>query len=100
MEGILKALLQILIILIIGGVASAFFYYYKRRELFAGFVGGLTIAVIGGMIGNYVLDKVVKIVWDIFSNLANVNVFATLIGAYAAVFILNQLTHEKVRKKY
>jgi len=100
MNEFLRVLASIGIILVIGASISALFYHIKRRELFAGFIGGLVVAVIGAMIGTYVLNTPIIKIWEIFSNLGTVNVFAALIGAYIAVFIMNKLTHNKERKKY
>ncbi|HON78444.1 MAG TPA: hypothetical protein PK544_08145 [Spirochaetota bacterium] len=92
------------IYLAIGAVVAWIFYYMKVRDLFGGYIGGFVVGVIGALIGGFILDKLlyditVKILAFLARD-AGVNIIAGFIGAYAAVFIMNRLNHDKERKKY
>ncbi|HOW82802.1 MAG TPA: hypothetical protein PK573_09590 [Spirochaetota bacterium] len=94
----------IAIYLALGALVAAIFYHIKRRDLFAGYIGGLVVGVIGALIGGFILDKIfyditVKIL-EFMSRGAGVNMIAGFLGAYAALYIMNRLNHNKERKKY
>ena len=97
-------ILAIIIYLGLGAIVSWIFYYFKRRDLFGGFIGGLVVGVIGALIGEFILDRLLlDIAIRVLRFLAidaGVNIIAGLIGAYAAVYIMNRLNHDKERKKY
>ncbi|HOO72278.1 MAG TPA: hypothetical protein PK926_11000 [Spirochaetota bacterium] len=100
----LLMLKAIAIYLSLGALVAFIFYNLKRRDLFAGYIGGLVVGVIGALIGGFILDKLfydisVKIL-EFLSRGAGVNIIAGFIGAYAALFIMNKLNHNKERKKY
>jgi len=62
------------------------------------------VGVIGALIGGFILDKIfyditVKIL-EFMSRGAGVNMIAGFLGAYAALYIMNRLNHNKERKKY
>jgi uncharacterized membrane protein YeaQ/YmgE (transglycosylase-associated protein family) len=95
---------SIAIYLAIGGIMAWFFYYFKMRDLFGGYIGGFVVGVIGALIGGFILDK---LLFDITVKLlsflardAGVNIIAGFIGAWAAVFVMNWLNHDKERRKY
>lgn len=101
---ILMTLLSISIYVALGALASWLFYYLKKRELFAGFLGGLVIGAIGALIGGFVLDKfllnlVIKLLTFLVENPANVNIITSFIGGYFAVWLMARLIN-KERKKY
>lgn len=96
--------LALAIIIGLGALVSWIYYYIKRRDLFGGFIGGMVVGVIGAIIGAYILDtlllgiveRILKfLVYDL-----QVDVIAGFIGAFAALFIMNKLNHDKTRKKY
>lgn len=106
-EGILKflkVLLAISLIIGLGALVSWIFYYMKRRDLLGGFIGGLAVGVIGALIGAFILDRLllditIKILRFLVYD-TGVNLIAGFIGAYAAVYIMNRLNHDKERRKY
>ena len=106
--GDLHSFLRVVIatVLYIGlGVLVAFiFYNLKKRDLFGGYIGGLVVGVIGAIIGDLVLhtlfyDKFVTIL-RFLSEGAGVDLIAGFIGAYAALYVMNRLNHNRERKKY
>lgn len=100
----LMKLLAIAIYLAIGAFVSWIFYILKRRDLFGGYIGGFAVGIVGALIGGFILDKLfLDIAIKILSFLvydSGVNIIASLIGAYIAVYIMNRLGHNKERKKY
>jgi len=95
---------NILIYLSIGAAVAFTFYNLKKRELFGGYVGGLVVGVIGALIGGYILDYlfydiIVRALYFLCEG-AGVNIVAGFIGAYAALYIMNRLNHDRSRKKY
>lgn len=104
LDDFLRLIISIFIYLGIGAVISWVFYYWKMRDLFGGYIGGFVVAVIGALIGGFILDR---LLYDITVRIlaflardAGVNIIAGFLGGYAAVFIMNRLTHNKERKKY
>ncbi len=94
----------IAIYLAIGAVIAWVFFSLKRRDLFGGYIGGFVVGVIGALIGGFILDKLlyditVKILAFLARD-AGVNIIAGFVGAYAAVYVMNWLNHDKERKKY
>lgn len=95
---------SIAILLAIGAAVAWYFYYYRMRDLFAGYMGGFVIGVIGALIGAFILDKLfyditVKIL-SFLARDAGVNIIAGIIGGFIAVYIMNKLNHDKQRRKY
>lgn len=99
-----RKLLEFAIIIGIGALASWFFYTIKRRDLFGGYIGGMVVGVVGALIGAFVIDKLLlDIAIRVLRFLAidaGVDIIAGAIGAYAAIYIMNRLNHDKTRKKY
>lgn len=104
LKSVLMKILAVVLYLGLGALVSWIFYHFKKRDLFGGYIGGLVVGVIGALIGGLILDRLLlDITIKILKFLAidaGVNVFAGFIGAYAAVYIMNRLNHNKERKKY
>lgn len=104
MRDFLFRLLVITVILGLGALASWIFYHVKKKDLFGGFIGGMVIGVIGALIGAFVLDRFllepVKRVLQFLVYDMDVNAIAAFIGAFAAVYVMNKLNHDKDRRKY
>ncbi len=106
-DEIIKFLKQVLAILLyvgLGALVSWIYYYLKRRDLLGGFIGGLVVGVIGALIGGFILDRLllditIKILRFLVYD-TGVNLIAGFIGAYAALYIMNRLNHDKERRKY
>lgn len=100
----LRVVKAIVLYISLGAIVAFIFYSLKKRDLFGGYIGGLVVGVIGALIGGLVLDslfydKIVTIL-DFLSRGAGVNLIAGFIGAYAALYIMNRLNHNRERKKY
>ena len=107
MSTVMQILIQlkaIAIILGIGAVVAFIFYNLKKRDLFGGFIGGMVVGVIGALIGAFILDfifyDIMVKVMEFLSRGAGIDIIAGFIGAYAALYIMNSLNHDKERKKY
>lgn len=100
----LKFLGVIAIYLGLGAIVSLIFYNVKKRDLFGGYIGGFVVGVIGAIIGGFVLDSlfrtyieaIILFLWQV----TGANVILGFVGAYAAVYIMNRLNHDRERKKY
>ena len=102
--GFLKIIQVIVLHLGLGLLAAAYFYHIKRRDLFGGFIGGFVVGVIGALIGGFIIDMLfherVKTILLFLTEKAGVNLITGFIGAYAALYVMNRLNHNKERKKY
>ncbi len=103
-RGFLLVLKAIAIYLMIAGAVASIYYHLKRRDLFGGYIGGFVVAVIGALIGGFILDyfllDITKLVLSFLAEGAGVNIIAGFLGAYGAVYLMNRLNHDKERKKY
>ena len=100
----LNVLKAIVICVALAALVSFIYYSMKRRELFGGFIGGLVVGTIGAIIGVYILDylffDIVAKILEFLSMTIGVNMIAGFIGAYAALYVMNRLNHDRERKKY
>jgi uncharacterized membrane protein YeaQ/YmgE (transglycosylase-associated protein family) len=96
-------LIKIAIYFLIAVCVTSIFYHLKRRRLFGGYIGGLVIAIIGVIIGEYVLDHFfmdkTKEVLNFLVQSTGVNIITGFLGAYGAVYLMNRLNHDKERAK-
>lgn len=106
-EGLLSFLRVVKAIVLyvgIGAMVAFIFYNIRKKDLFGGYIGGLVVGVIGALIGGLVLDRIFydKIVAILLflSEGVGVNLIAGFIGAYAALYVMNRLNHNRERKKY
>lgn len=104
LRGLLNVLKAITIFLCLGALVSFIFYHLRKRDLFGGYIGGLVVGFIGAIIGGYVLDylfyNISAVILEFLSRGIGVNVIAGFIGAYAAIYVMNRLNHDRERKKY
>jgi len=100
----LNVLKAIAICLALGALVSFIYYSLKRKDLFGGYIGGLVVGTIGAIIGVYLLDflfyNIVAKILEFLSMGIGVDVIAGFIGAYAALYVMNRLNHDRERKKY
>ena len=104
LRSFLMVLKAIIIYLSIGAAVAFIFYNLKKRDLFGGYIGGLVVGVIGALIGGLILDAlfydIIVVILDFLSRGSGVNIIAGFIGAYAALYVMNRLNHNRSRKKY
>lgn len=102
--GFLNVVKAIAIFLGLGAIVSLIFYTLKRRDLFGGYIGGLVVGFIGAIIGGLGLDRlfyeITVTILEFLTRGIGVNVIAGFIGAYAALFIMDKLNHDRQRKKF
>jgi len=104
-EDFLWFLAGLIIILGIGAIMSWVYYSFMRRDLFGGFVGGMVVAVVGALIGVYLLDPLLQVYIEkllkfLVYNRSNIDIIAGFLGAWIALYVMNRLNHDKTRKKY
>ncbi|OHD63623.1 MAG: hypothetical protein A2176_05675 [Spirochaetes bacterium RBG_13_51_14] len=84
----LNVVKAIAIFLGLGAIVSFIYYNLRKRDLF----------------GGYLLDRlfynISVVILEFLSRGIGVNVIAGFIGAYAALYIMNRLNHNRERKKY
>jgi len=102
--GFLTVLLRIITYLLLAASVASIFYHFKRRKLFGGYIGGFIIAIIGVVIGEYILgylatEYVVKF-FHFLIDKTRVNIITGFLGAYGAVYLMNKLNNNKERTKY
>lgn len=106
-EGLIEFLkvVKVLVLYIgLGALVAFIFYHFKKRDLFGGYIGGLVVGVIGAVIGGYILDRIfyekTVAVLLYLSEGIGINLITGFIGAYAALYVMNRLNHNRERKKY
>lgn len=98
-----KYIIDFLVYIALGAVVSWFFYYLKRLDLFGGFLGGAVVALIGAILGAFLLQKPLNFVIDALQNglhFSNVNIIAALIGGVVSVMLLSKINNGRKRKEY
>src|SRR5688572_3805988 len=98
-----KVLLDIIIYILLSALLSWIFYYWKRKDLLGGFVGGVIVGLLGSILGAFLLSWGVQWLLDILQQgfyISNVNVVASLLGGYLALYIFNKINHDKIRKDF
>jgi len=95
-------------ILFFGGISALFawyFFVYLRKDLLGGFWGAVFVAGIGALILFATFQTIIRevIMWLMSPRigtvqLSNVNLIAISIGAYLALYIMNQINHNKERR--
>jgi uncharacterized membrane protein YeaQ/YmgE (transglycosylase-associated protein family) len=100
----LLLLRALVITLAIGAAVAAVFFYIKRKDLFGGYIGGFVVGFLGALLGVLIIDKVfydmAAMILEFLSRGAGVNIIAGFLGAWAALYIMNRLNHDKERTKY
>ena len=84
----------------LGALVAFIFYNIRKRDLFGGYIGGLVVGVIGAVICGLVLDNQIVTILNFLSTGVGVNLIAGFLGAYAALYVMNRLNHNRERKKY
>ena len=104
LRDLLNVIKAITIFLGLGALVSFIFYHLRKRDLFGGYIGGLVVGFIGAIIGGYILDYLFYdlsvMILEFLSRGIGVNMIAGFIGAYAALYIMNRLGHDRERKKF
>jgi hypothetical protein len=102
MADIAKYLIDFLVYIGLGAAISWFFFYFKRLDLFGGFIGAAAVALIGSILGAFLLQKTLNVVIDALqSGLgSNVNIIAALIGGVTSVLLLSKINNGRKRKDY
>lgn len=103
MSDIAKYLIDFLVYIGLGAAISWFFFYLRRLDLFGGFLGAAVVALIGSILGAFLLQKPLKFIIDGMQNglgISNVNIIAALIGGVVSVLLLSKINNGRKRKDY
>ncbi len=94
--------IDIIVYVAIGGLLSWFFYFLRKKDLLGGFIGGLIVGFLGAVLGGLALSLAVEWLIAILQKGAgsNVNIIASLIGGYVALYIFNKINHDRTRKDF
>lgn len=98
-----KYLIDFLVYIALGAAVSWFFFYLRRLDLFGGFLGGAVVALIGAILGAFLLQKPLNFVIDALQNglhISNVNIIAALLGGVVSVMLLSKINNGRKRKEY
>jgi uncharacterized membrane protein YeaQ/YmgE (transglycosylase-associated protein family) len=97
-----KYLIDFMVYIALGAIISWFFYYLRRFDLFGGFLGGTVVALIGSILGAFLLQKPLNIMIDALQGGlgSNVNIIAAVIGGVVSVLLLSKINNGRKRKDY
>jgi uncharacterized membrane protein YeaQ/YmgE (transglycosylase-associated protein family) len=98
-----KYIIDFLVYIALGAIISWFFFFLRRLDLLGGFLGGTVVALIGAILGAFLLQKPLSFVIDALQNglgFSNVNVIAALIGGVVSVLLLSKINNGRKRKEY
>ena len=104
MGSFLTVFMRIVIYLLIAAGVASIFYHLRRKKLFGGYIGGFIVAIIGVVIGEFVIErllmeKTIEIL-NFLVKTTGVNIITGFLGAYGAVYLMNKLNHDKERTRY
>lgn len=98
-----KYIIDFLVYIALGAAISWFFFYLRRLDLFGGFLGAGAVALIGSILGAFVLQKPLNFIIDALQDglhISNVNIIAALIGGSVSVMLLSKINGGRKRKDY
>ena len=98
-----KYLIDFFVYIALGALVICFFYYLRRLYLFGGFLGGAVVALIGAILGAFLLQKPLNFVIDALQDglhISNVNIIAALLGGVVSVMLLSKINNGRKRKEY
>lgn len=98
-----KYLIDFLVYIALGAAISWFFFYLRRLDLFGGFLGGAVVALIGAILGGFLLRQPLKIVIDALQEglyISNVHFIAALTGGVVSILLLSKINNGRKRKEY
>ncbi len=99
----MKLVIDIFFYIMVSAILSWFFYYWRRRDILGGYVGGLIVGLFGSIIGTFLLGNFLQTTVDILQKglkISNVNLLASFIGGYTALYIFNKINHDKERRDH
>jgi len=98
-----KYIIDFLVYVALGTLISWFFYHLRRLDLFGGFLGAAVVALIGAILGAFLLQKPLNFIIDALQDglhISNVNIIAALIGGAVSVILLSKINGGRKRKEY
>lgn len=98
-----KYLIDFLVYLALASAISWFFFFFKRLDLFGGFVGGAVVALIGAILGAFLLQGILSETIKFLQNglnISNVNIIAAALGGTVSVMLLSKINNGRQRKDY
>jgi uncharacterized membrane protein len=98
-----KYLIDFLVYIVLGALISWYFFYLRRDDLFGGYLGGAVVALIGAILGAFLLQKPFNFIIDALQDglhVSNVNIIAALFGGLVSVLLLTKINGGRKRKDY
>lgn len=98
-----KYVIDFLVYIALGAIISWFFFFLRRLDLLGGFLGGTVVALIGAILGAFLLQKPLNIAIDALQDglhISNVNIIAALVGGVVSVLLLSKINNGRKRKEY
>lgn len=98
-----KYIIDFIVYIALGAMISWFFFYLRRLDLFGGFLGAAVVALIGAILGAFLLGGILNIVIDALQaglHISNVNIIAALVGGIISVLLLSKINNGRKRKEY
>ena len=103
MSDIAKYFIDFLVYIGLGAAISWFFFYLRRLDLLGGFIGATVVALIGSILGAFLLRDILNVIIDALRGglgISNVNIIAALIGGVTSVLLLSKINNGRKRKDY
>lgn len=105
MEKYVSLILDVIVYVLAGALASWYYFHRRRKDLLGGFWGGAVIGTVGSVIiaffaGTWFIEVVTGLMnpKPLFEGVyVRVNLITALIGAFAFVYILNRINHDRSR---
>jgi hypothetical protein len=98
-------LVDIIFLVLASATVAWYFYFYLKKDLLGKYWGAMTVAILGSLIVFSTLQNFVRelIMWLMSpkigsTQLSNVNLIAIFIGGFCALYIMNLINHDKIRK--
>ena len=99
----IRIITDIITYLLLSAMLAWFFYHWKRKDLVGGFLGAGFVALVGCILGAFVIsDSLKKVIYLLQEGfyVSNVNIIASVIGGYAFLYVFNRFNHDRERKTY
>jgi hypothetical protein len=98
-------LVDIIFLVLASATVAWYFYFYLKKDLLGKYWGAMTVAILGSLIVFSTLQNFVRelIMWLMSpkigsTQLSNVNLIAIFIGGFCALYIMNLINNDKIRK--
>ncbi len=92
MSPLLSLLGSLLIQMVVGALAGLYYLKVIKKPMFGQFWGAVVFGVLGGILGGFFLGSL-EITQFLVKNSLNVDFVATLVGAFALLWLFSKIAH-------